>query len=105
MNLSNMSVGDLRSLLEQIRSEIKRRENEDLNKAREQIMAIAHSVGMPLKDLLSANIRTGKTGTVPVRYRHPENPGLAWTGRGRPPRWITEWESSGKSRDALRVQR
>lgn len=103
MNLSNMSVVDLRSLLEQIKNEIRRREHEDLTKAREQILAIAHSVGMPLKELLSANIRTGKTGTVAVRYRHPDNPALAWTGRGRQPKWVQAWVEGGKTMDALRV--
>lgn len=38
-----------------------------------------------------------------VAYRHPGDLGLAWTGRGKPPRWITEWIESGKSLDALRV--
>lgn len=38
-----------------------------------------------------------------VAYRHPGDPGMAWTGRGKPPRWITEWIESGKSLDALRL--
>lgn len=42
-------------------------------------------------------------GRPEVAYRNPENEHQAWTGRGKPPRWITEWIQSGKSLDALRV--
>lgn len=45
-----------------------------------------------------------KTGGRPeVQFRNPDNPGLAWTGRGKPPRWVTEWVQGGKSLEALRV--
>lgn len=47
---------------------------------------------------------TVKNGRPDVRYRHPGQPGMAWTGRGKPPRWITEWIESGKTLDELRVQ-
>lgn len=35
---------------------------------------------------------------VPPKYRNPED-GATWSGRGKAPRWITEAESAGKSRD------
>ncbi len=44
-----------------------------------------------------------KNGRPEVSYRHPGQPGMAWTGRGKPPRWVTEWIESGKSLDALRA--
>lgn len=42
-------------------------------------------------------------GAVAVRYRNPSDPGQAWTGRGRQPKWVMDWVQSGKSLDALRV--
>lgn len=42
-------------------------------------------------------------GRPEVVYRNPENENQAWTGRGKPPRWITEWVAGGKSLEALRV--
>jgi DNA-binding protein H-NS len=102
MDLSNMSLGDLRNLQEQIKQEMKKREQQEVQKAREQILAIAQSVGVPLKDLL-ANGRGAKTGSVAVRYRHPDNAANQWTGRGRQPKWVKEWVESGKSLDKLRV--
>ena len=102
MDLSNMSVGDLRNLQDQIKQEMKKREHQEVAKAREQILAIAQSVGVPLKDLMAASARV-KTGTVAVRYRHPDNASQQWTGRGRQPKWVKEWVDGGKSLDKLRV--
>jgi len=106
MDLSNMSVADLRNLQEQIKQEMKKRETQDLQKAREQILAIAQSVGVPLKDLLATGGRganSSKGNTVAVRYRHPDNSSQQWTGRGRQPKWVKEWVEGGKSLDKLRV--
>ena len=102
MDLSNLSLGDLRNLQEQIKQEMKKREQQEVQKAREQIMAIAQSVGVPLKELITTS-RGGKSGSVAVRYRHPDNANNQWTGRGRQPKWVKEWVESGKSLDKLRV--
>lgn len=102
MDLSNLSTTELRSLQEKIKVEMKKRESQDLAKAREQIMAIAQSVGIPLKELIAANVRV-KTGSVAVRYRNPGDATQQWTGRGRQPKWVKEWVDSGKSLDLLRV--
>jgi DNA-binding protein H-NS len=102
MELSNMSLAELRTLQEQIKQESKKREQQDLTKAREQIMAIAQSVGIPLKDLLGGAVRA-KTGQVAVRFRNPADATLQWTGRGRQPKWVKEWLEAGKSLDLLRV--
>ncbi|CAN7206986.1 H-NS histone family protein [Massilia sp. LjRoot122] len=109
MDLSNMSVGDLRNLQEQIKQEMKKREVQEVQKAREQILAIAQSVGVPLKDLLATGGRgagkgsSTKGNTVAVRFRHPDNESQQWTGRGRQPKWVKEWVEGGKSLDKLRV--
>ncbi len=111
MDLSNLSLQELRSLENQLKSEIKRRENEDMARAREQILAIAHSVGIPLKDLIGAKAGRGGAATatgapraaVAVRFRHPADPSLQWTGRGRQPKWVVEWLAGGQSMDDLRV--
>lgn len=40
--------------------------------------------------------------TVAPKYRHPES-GATWSGRGKPPRWITEAEAGGASRDSFLI--
>lgn len=108
MDLSSMSLADLRNLQEQIKQETKKREHQEVQKARDQIMQIAQSIGMPLKDLMSVTARAPKaanagTGSVAVRYRHPDDASQQWTGRGRQPKWVKEWVEGGKSIDQLRV--
>jgi DNA-binding protein H-NS len=94
MDLSNLSLGDLRNLQEQVKQEMKKREQQEVQKAREQIIAIAQSVGVPLKDLISASGRGAKgaqagasTGTVPsviaIRTTRPSNgPAVAVSRNG-----------------------
>ncbi|WP_298050002.1 H-NS histone family protein [uncultured Paenalcaligenes sp.] len=47
--------------------------------------------------------RATAASTAPARYKNPET-GDTWTGRGRPPRWIVEAESKGKSRDTFLIK-
>ncbi|MBI3231220.1 MAG: H-NS histone family protein [Burkholderiales bacterium] len=116
MDLSNLGLAELRALESQLKVEIKRRENQDMAQAREKIMAIAHSVGIPLKDLIAASGRTAAAprgtgrggagiarGPVAVRFRHPEDPSLQWTGRGRQPTWLVQWLASGHTLDEVRL--
>ena len=102
MDLSKLSASDLRNLQDQVAQELKAREQEEVAEAREQIMAIAQRVGIPLKDLVmsAARVKGSKTGT---RYRHPSDASLQWSGRGRQPRWIKEWLAAGHALDGLRA--
>ncbi len=103
MDLSKLSVADLRALQEQVAHALKEREQQERAQARAQILAIAQSAGIPLKELMATSSLRPKTGAVAVRYRHPKNTSLQWTGRGRQPKWVQEWVASGQSLDALRV--
>lgn len=40
---------------------------------------------------------------VPPKYRNPQTSDT-WSGRGKAPRWITEAESAGKSRDDFLIK-
>lgn len=42
-------------------------------------------------------------GPAPAKYRNPET-GQTWSGRGKAPRWLTEAEAEGKSRDEFLIQ-
>ena len=45
----------------------------------------------------------GPRGPVAPKYRHPET-GQAWTGRGIAPKWITQAEAEGKSRQEFLIK-
>lgn len=56
---------------------------------------------------LTANDILGRRGsapsyTAPIKYRHPQT-GETWTGRGKPPRWLTAEIDAGKKREDFLV--
>lgn len=102
MELSTMTMIQLRHLQDQLAQELKRRERKDLTQARDQILAIAQGAGIPLKQLIIDD-RPPRAGKVAVRYRNPDNAEQQWTGRGRQPLWFKSWVESGQSIELLRV--
>ena len=39
-----------------------------------------------------------------ARYRHPDDPNLTWTGRGRKPVWVIEWLDAGGTLEQLEAR-
>jgi hypothetical protein len=52
-DLSNYNLAELKGLQFDIEKEIKSRQQDEVKKAREQILAIAHDVGVPVSELLA----------------------------------------------------
>lgn len=105
MDLSTLSVSQLRELQQQIPAEIKRREAQEKVNILNEVRAFAKSRGYAIEDLLGKDVKVKSvTGNkVKVKYRHPQNPELEWTGRGRKPKWVEAWLASGSSLDNLLV--
>lgn len=104
MDLSTLTVAQLRDLQQLIPAELKRRENQEKVNILNEVRAFAKARGYAIEELLTkeAKVKT-PSGKVKVKYRHPQNSELAWTGRGRQPKWVAEWIASGASIDALAV--
>jgi DNA-binding protein H-NS len=47
---------------------------------------------------------SGPKKVIPPKYRHPET-GAEWTGRGKPPRWVSDAESAGTPRTAFLIEK
>ena len=104
MDLSALTVIELRDLQQQIPAELKRREVQDKVKILNEARAFVKARGYALEDLLGKEVKAkGPTGKVKVKYRHPDNAALEWTGRGRQPRWVAEWLGAGGKPEALIV--
>lgn len=108
MDLSNYSLAELRDLESKVKAEVKGRQAQELDNARKEILKIAESVGMPL-ELLMGSVKGGggkgdkRKQEVAVKFRHPDDSSKQWTGRGRQPGWIKEWEAAGNDIEKLRV--
>ena len=105
MDISTLSLADLKKLQTLLPAEIHRREKEEKAKTLKDLAALAAERGFTLEELLGAGVAAEKKERVPVavKYRHPENGDLAWTGRGRQPKWLVEFLANGGSIDQLAV--
>ena len=105
MDISTLSVAQLRDLQQQIPAEIKRREAQEKVNVLNEVRAFAKTRGYAIEDLLGKEVKVkAATGNkVKVKYRHPQNVKLEWTGRGRKPEWVEAWVANGGSLDNLLV--
>lgn len=104
MDLSKLSVVELKDLLENAKKEEKSRTKSDLDAARNEIYAIAHRMGLPLKELIGNGHIRKHTGKVAVQFRNPADSSQEWTGRGRQPNWVKELLISGKNIQSAKVR-
>lgn len=106
MDISNLSLVELKELERTVPREIRRREVEERVKVRRELEALAQSRGFSLNDVV-AEARVGgrgvSRGVVSIKYRHPQQADLAWSGRGRKPRWVEAWLANSGSLDQLAV--
>lgn len=99
-DLSNHAIGELRKLELSVAEALRERQSQEVLNAREQILKLARDAGIDLSKLVKLNSPLpARTGTVKTKYRHPDQPGLQWTGRGRQPGWVREWLAAGRSLD------
>ncbi len=103
MELSNLSLAELKNLLQALPEEIKRREKDEKAKARKDLEAFAAERGFSLEELLGSTKGKKERTPVAAKYRHPQNAELQWTGRGRQPKWIVEFISAGGTLDQLSI--
>lgn len=105
MDLSTLSAAQLRELQQQIPAELKRREAQEKVNILNEVRAFAKARGYAIEELLTKESKAkSASGTkVRVKYRHPENAALEWTGRGRKPKWIESWLANGGALDNLLV--
>lgn len=105
MDLTALSLAELRDLQQQIPAELKRREAAEKANVLNELRAFAKARGFAIEELLAkeAKVKVSAGGKVKVKYRHPQNAELEWTGRGRKPKWVEAWLAEGGNIDALLV--
>ena len=102
IDLENMVLAELKSLSKDIDKAIKSYEARKMAEARAVLEEKARELGVKLEAVMGVGTAR-KKAAVSAKYRHPENPALTWSGRGRTPKWIVAHEAQGGSRDDLLI--
>ena len=109
MDISVLTTKQLEELLLQIREEINKRKQQEKLELLDRITQIATKHGYSLEEITGNTAHAKKNQKVlarkpvPVKYRHPKEANLTWTGRGRRPQWVTVWLAGGGTLEALTV--
>lgn len=107
VDLSKLDLDELKQLRAEVDDAIKDFEGRRKREALAAAEAIAREMGFTLKELVGdAPKSKERKGTAQApKYRHPENPQVTWTGRGRQPAWIKDGVEAGKSLDEFLISR
>ena len=101
-NLEALSLKELQQLQKDLTKAISTYEDRHKAEARTKLEAIAKEMGYSLADLIGVEVKTTRAPAV-AKYRHPENAGITWSGRGRKPQWFADHINSGKEPSDLSV--
>ncbi len=103
MDLSQYDSSQLQQIKKDIDKELKRRRKQDVKEAQKELKNIADRFGLTVQDLVAGVAPKATKATGNVRFRHPNDPSKGWSGRGRKPAWVKDWEEAGRSLEDLRV--
>lgn len=99
INLDDMALADLKKLQKDVEKAIAGFADKQKRAALAAAEAAVKEMGFSLAELVGSTKAGRSKSGLPAKYRHPENPSLTWSGRGRKPGWIHEALTSGKSLD------
>lgn len=85
--LEKMKLKDLQDLKQRVESAIVACQERERVELKQKMAAMAAQAGFSLSELVGGRMGK-KRGPVPVKYRHPDDASMTWTGRGRKPKWL-----------------
>lgn len=112
-DLSNCSLIELREIIAEASALITVKEREEKHALLEKFKADAQAAGFSLGEVMEAGAaekpakgtggRKASGGSVPPKYRNPDNRLETWSGRGRQPVWFRERIEAGQSAESMLI--
>jgi DNA-binding protein H-NS len=101
IDLEKLDLDELKMLAKDIEKAMKKREADNLKKAREAAEAAAREYGFSLDEVTGLKApRQGAKSSEP-KYRNPDDPTQTWSGRGRQPQWYKDAMAEGRAPEDL----
>ena len=100
--LNSLSLKELKQLQRDVEMSIATYEGRQKAEARAKLEAEAKKIGFTLAELVGFELKKTRA-PAHKKYRHPENPSLTWSGRGRKPLWFSGALAAGKTPEDLAV--
>lgn len=101
-DLEALTLGELKKMQKDVAKAITTFEDRQKAEARAKVEALARDLGYSLAELVGTETKITRAPAA-AKYRHPENPALTWSGRGRKPQWFVEALAAGKTASDLAI--
>jgi len=102
-NLDELSLDELQQLQKAVGKAIETLDERRRKEALASVEAKAREMGFSLAELTDS-LKRSKRSVRPARYRHPENPDLTWSGRGRHPAWVKDAIEAGATLEEFEIK-
>lgn len=103
MDIQAMTLEQLYEYRAQISSEISHREAYEKAEALRKVRELMQLHGLSAEDLAKKGGVATEKRAVAIKYQHPTDLSLTWTGRGRKPLWVQAHLDNGGTLEDLLV--
>lgn len=111
IDLSKFNLGELKELSRKVSEQMSVAEQQDVERAAEQIETLARSLNMTAQELiertglLKAKQKRGPKPGVkgPALYQNKNDSTKTWTGKGRQPEWVVKHVEAGGKLDDMKI--
>ena len=103
---SPLSLPELQQAQTLLSHEMDKRREQERDRLFEEFAALARARGIAIHEVVRrthGHAPPPKRGTAkrirrpaPVKFRHPDQKDLTWTGRGKTPTWVNAWVKQGR---------
>jgi DNA-binding protein H-NS len=101
-DLEALSLSELKKMQKDVAKAISTFEDRQKAEARAKVEVLARDLGYSLAELVGTETKSSRAPAA-AKYRHPENPALTWSGRGRKPLWFVEALANGNTGSELAI--
>lgn len=112
VDVSKLSYAELIELSKELERQIEAKREEELKVIVDGFAKKVQAAGFTVDEAMVAlqpyaastkRRSAAVSGVAPILYRDPANPTSTWSGRGRAPRWLADYESQGRRREDFKV--